>query len=274
MEFNLLKNIFDLLCQISPTIKRKLWVTWYNYLVKMDKDAELLFMNYGYADLNGDAPALSFNSSDEKYRYCIQLYHHVAQAIHVKGKDVLEVGCGRGGGAAYIARQFAPAAVTGVDFSRNAINFCKSYHKVDRLSFFHGDAEDLPFEDNSFDVVVNVESSHSYGSVERFFREVHRVLRPQGNFLLADFRDACEIPGLHNQIEHSGLQLVKEEVITPNIARALELNHDRKLQLIRRKVPGILYKPFLSFAATKNSKTYNSFKSGETEYLNFILQKS
>jgi ubiquinone/menaquinone biosynthesis C-methylase UbiE len=108
---------------------------------------------------------------------------------------------------------------------------------------------------------------------ERFFREVYRVLRPQGYFLLADFRDQPEIPLLHDQLRNANLTVLKEEFITPNIIRALELDHDRKIQLIRQNVPGILYTPFLSFAATKNSKTYKTFKSRETEYLNIILQK-
>jgi ubiquinone/menaquinone biosynthesis C-methylase UbiE len=44
----------------------------------------------------------------------------------------------------------------------------------------HGDAENLPFPQVSFDAVINVESAHCYGSIERFLAEVHRVLRPGG----------------------------------------------------------------------------------------------
>jgi ubiquinone/menaquinone biosynthesis C-methylase UbiE len=275
MELNPLKSAFDQLCRISPNIKRALWRTWYNYLVKMDKDAELLFMNYGHAEIEPNAPLLPLQAAEEKYRYCMQLYHHVAQAIDLTGKEVLEVGCGRGGGAAYLATRFRPAVMQGVDFSQNAIAFCKKYHAVvPNVTFVHGDAEALPFEAGSFDVVVNVESSHSYGTIARFFSEVYRVLRPQGYFLLADFRDAPDIPVLQQQLRATRFQLVRTEVITRNIVKALELDHDRKVQLIRQKVPGIFYKPFLTFAATKNSKTYATFNSGETEYLYFILQKA
>jgi SAM-dependent methyltransferase len=49
-----------------------------------------------------------------------------------------------------------------------------------------GDAEDLPFSDNEFDIVINVESSHNYPNLRRFFEEVARVLRPGGFFSHAD----------------------------------------------------------------------------------------
>jgi fatty-acid O-methyltransferase len=48
------------------------------------------------------------------------------------------------------------------------------------VELVHGDAENLPFPQVSFDAVINVESAHCYGSIERFLAEVHRVLRPGG----------------------------------------------------------------------------------------------
>ena len=51
-----------------------------------------------------------------------------------------------------------------------------------------GDAENLPFPDQSFDAVINIESSHCYPRFPRFLAEVARVLRPGGHFLYADLR--------------------------------------------------------------------------------------
>ena len=64
-----------------------------------------------------------------------------------------------------------------------------------------GDAENLPFEDNSFDAIINVESSHCYGNVEQFLREVHRVLRPGGDFLFVDLRGAQKLVELQTMVE-------------------------------------------------------------------------
>ncbi len=267
-------DAFRLLCRISPEIKRSLWRMWYQYLAANDGDADLLFMNYGFANLNANAKKLSLTDSDEKYRFCIQLYRHVASAVNLRGKDVLEVGCGRGGGSSYIMSHLEPKSMTGVDFSEKAIDFCHRYYSMEGLSFFHGDAETLPFEDNTFCVVVNVESSHCYGYMERFLREVYRVLRPNGHFLFADFRSREELFSLREQLNGSGLRLLREEVITPNVLKALELNHENKLAMIQRKAPRLLRKSLESFTGAKGSRIYEGLRSGEIEYLNYVLQRN
>ena len=62
------------------------------------------------------------------------------------------------------------------------------------LDFVHGDAENLPFPDESFDAVINVEASHIYPHFDRFLSEVKRVLRPGGHFLHVDFRNRDNFP--------------------------------------------------------------------------------
>ena len=98
--------------------------------------------------------------------------------------------CGRGGGCAYLARYRQPAAVLGIDISPRAIAFCRRIHLVPGLSFRPGDAEALPCPAEAFDVVLNVESSHCYGSMPTFLNEVFRVLVPGGYFLWADLGSA------------------------------------------------------------------------------------
>lgn len=273
MEFYL-TNIFRLMCRVSPEMKRSLWRMWYQYLATNDEDADLLFMNYGFVDLDSNAKKLFLEDSDEKYRFRIQLYRHVVSAVNLREKDVLEVGCGRGGGSSHIVKHLKPKSMIGIDFSEKAIDFCNRYYSIDGLSFSHGDAESLPFEENTFDVVVNVESSHCYGYMERFLREVYRVIRPNGYFLFADFRSKDKIFSLREQLKNSGFELLKEEIITPNVLRALELGHESKLGLIQQKAPKVLHKPLESFIGIKGSRIYESLRMKEVEYLNYVLQKN
>jgi ubiquinone/menaquinone biosynthesis C-methylase UbiE len=70
----------------------------------------------------------------------------------------------------------------------------------DEIEFIQGSAERLPFGDEDFDVVINIESSHTYGSVARFLSEVERVLRPGGYLLLADLRTSAGVTTLQQQI--------------------------------------------------------------------------
>ncbi len=91
-------------------------------------------MNYGFdrPDVRESASVRARNSSQ---RYGLQFYHYVASGANLLGKDVLEVGCGRGGGAEYIARVFRPRKLVAVDINVSAIRFDKShYSKHDILT--------------------------------------------------------------------------------------------------------------------------------------------
>lgn len=270
----MLTRIIDTVFRISPGLKRTLVRMWYEYLTVLDKEALMVFMNYGYVNLNPGAEKVVLRDVDEVDRYCIQLYHYVASAIELKGLDVLEVGCGRGGGASYIMRYLQPKSMTGVDISEKAIAFCNRHHSFEGISFFQGDAEYLPFDENTFDVIVNVESSLCYGSMERFLREVFRVLRPNGYFLFTDFRSKDKIDILRKQLINSSLEVLKEERITPNVLNALECDNTRRQRLIYQKVPRLMWKYFQHFAGIRGTKTYEAFRMGDTDYRSFILRKS
>ena len=60
------------------------------------------FMNYGYAPLSAD-----LEGTAEPERYCLQLYRHLFGNVDLRGKKVVEVSCGRGGGAAHVARHLS-----------------------------------------------------------------------------------------------------------------------------------------------------------------------
>ncbi len=244
----------------------------YSYASRLDKDAEAIFLNYGYAE---DGLKLDLRKEDNNNRYCIQLYNHIVTSLPVelKGLDVLEVGSGRGGGASYIARYFNPGSITGLDLCRKAVKFCTEHYAVNGVSFVCGDALNLPFQNNSLDVVIGVESSHGYPNINRFFSEVIRVLRPGGYFLLSDFRNKNAIGLLREQLCGSGLRILKEEVITPNVIKALDLDSGRREKLIKKLVPKLIHKPSMALAGVKGTAAYKSFVTGKRAYLNFVLQK-
>ena len=139
-------------------------------------------MNYGYAPLSAELAG-----STEPEKYCLQLYRQLIGSTPLAGKRVVEVSCGRGGGAAHVAASFQPASYLGIDISESNLALAaKRYPGVANLRFQQGNAESLPLEASSVDVVLNVEASHLYDSPAKFFAEVHRVLVPGGRFLHVD----------------------------------------------------------------------------------------
>ena len=249
-----------------------LWRRWYQFLASRYQVPEWRTMNYGYAP-NPATLRLPLEPADEGERFGIQLYHFVTQSLPLAGMQVLEVGCGRGGGASWLHRTLRPAATTAVDFSAQAIALCKQRYPLPDLTFIVGDAEKLPLPDASFDAVVNVESSHCYGSLPAFLSEVARVLRPGGHFLFADFRDSEKITLWREQLIGSGLQILNETNITPNVLAALDADNDRKLALMEKLLPKRLLGSFKDFAATKGSLVHEQFRSGGMQYFHFVLQK-
>ncbi len=123
--------------------KRLLWRGWYQFLAVRYRDPGWTFMNYGYHWPDGSVPPL--DPAQEPDRSCIQLYDLVARGAPLAGRDLLEVGCGRGGGAAYVARALSPRRVVAVDLSPAAIALCRRRFHQPNLSFEVGDAEQLPF---------------------------------------------------------------------------------------------------------------------------------
>ena len=254
-------------------LKKKAWKILYQYLATKNKNKDLLFWNFGFAGLNSNEKILPLEESDEKHRTCIQLYHHAASSVDLKGKDVLDVSCGCGGGSHFIMKYHKPNSLKGIDLSEKAVTFCRRYYSIDGLSFCSGDAELLPFPENAFDAVINIEASHCYGRMEHFLSNVYRVLRPDGYFLFADFRRKNQIPSLRKQLIDSGLALIKEELITPHVVKAMDMDHERKVRLIQQEAPRILHNTFKYWWGTRNSKRYELFKTRKEEYFCYVLQK-
>ncbi len=254
-------------------IQRGMAKFMYNTLSKHYSTPDWMFMNFGYADIQEDTEPLMLSDEDEKNRYCIQLYHHVAAQISLDGLNVLEVGCGRGGGSNYVKRALNPKTMTGVDLSNKAIDFCSSFYKEEGLSFMEANAESLPFEDASFDAVLNVESAHCYSNLPGFFDEVKRVLTPGGHFLFTDRLYKEGVPLLRRQLDDTGMKMLKDEDITPNILAALDIEHERKYELLNKNVPRWARKSAMNVAAVKGTSVYDDFMSGKILYLCFALRK-
>jgi len=199
-----MRRIITYYLSASMFLKKILWRAMHRFIIRKYDGSELVFLNYGYEYLDPKHESLKLQDNDEKERYCLQLYHSTVADVVLENKDVLEVGCGRGGGASYITRYLKPTSYIGLDMSKEVIKFNTKFHKIPYLSFVEGNAQKLPFEDQSFDAIVNVESSRSYNDMGAFISEVHRVLRPGGHLLFADIRTEEENEQLRERFKSVG----------------------------------------------------------------------
>jgi ubiquinone/menaquinone biosynthesis C-methylase UbiE len=252
-------------------IRKAIWRLWYPFLTRRLRGEEVLFLNYAYEEKLPVAIPLA--PGDEPNRACIQLYHHVATQVALSGKNVLEVSCGHGGGASYLTRTLQPKHYTALDLNPAGINFCQQRHQVAGLTFVPGDAENLPFEPDTFDAIINVEASHCYPDFPRFLAEVARVLRPGGHFLYADFRFAERLAEWEKGIAAAPLKILHQRNINAEVRRGMNRNSQRSQALIARHLPRFLHNLGADFAGVKGSRVYNALNNGELSYRSYCLEK-
>ena len=222
--------------------------------------------NYGFAPASGHQPE----------RFQIQLYIELLKLLNHRFSQgrvahALEISCGRGGGLEHLARHLPlTTKIIGLDSSRHAIEFCKKrYAAMTNLSFTRGHALNLPFDDSAFDLVVSVEASHVYGDDMGFLREVRRVLRPSGWFLIADYRARRKVPLLEELACAAGLAGELRD-ITPNVVSACELDAERRRRIIRAGLPWysrpLLTSSLEGYSALPGTLNFERFRSGDRMY--------
>jgi SAM-dependent methyltransferase len=105
------------------------------------------------------------------------------------GLSLLDVGSGIGGPARYFAAEHG-CKVTGIDLTEEFVNVSRSLTRRTRLEekveFVHGSALALPFEKPVFDLAYTIHVCMNIADKLKLFREVRRVLKPNGLFVIFD----------------------------------------------------------------------------------------
>lgn len=115
-----------------------------------------------------------------------KLYPHILQAIiREPANQLLDLGCGTGELMKQVLLEDRNKHITGIDLSQNMLDMAK--HKVkQKADFVLGDAEKLPFEDESFDLVYCNDSFHHYPHPLKVVDEINRVLKKDGIIIIGD----------------------------------------------------------------------------------------
>ena len=102
--------------------------------------------------------------------------------------DVLDIGCGGGATLRRLAARAPQGRITGMDYSEVAVACSTEFNRAavesGRMQVLHGSVESMPFAEGAFDVITTVESFYFWPQPQENLREVQRVLKPGGTFLL------------------------------------------------------------------------------------------
>ena len=128
--------------------------------------------------------------------------NYVTSKIHKDGKDLtklVEIAATTGNekaldvatGGGHTANALAPLVrhVVAFDLTQKMLDAAKRFiqrNGHNNVEFVKGDAEDMSFDDGDFDIVTCRIAPHHFPNIKKFISEVHRVLKPGGQFLLDD----------------------------------------------------------------------------------------
>lgn len=122
--------------------------------------------------------------SDKRYNLYYPFFKKIMGFNDFRGKKLLEIGIGVGTDILEYAK--GGAIVTGVDLTQSAVDTVTERFKLYRMEgvFKIGDAENLPFDDNTFDIVISWGVLHHTPNTEKCIEEVERVLKKSGESII------------------------------------------------------------------------------------------
>jgi ubiquinone/menaquinone biosynthesis C-methylase UbiE len=210
-----------------------------NYYIAMNESLRKIDGNYTMLHYPLDGKDISTFAQAQKNLtdYCL------LKLPELKDKVVLEIGCGNGVQSLYIYQKHTPKSITGVDLNNGNILIANELARnasAGNIKFVVDDAQNLStVEDHSVDIVINIESAFHYPDKPAFIREVHRVLKSGGNFVIADILTNSEKKKKYlrlwkrkmsynhwplikylESIRHTGLHLTASEDITRPVIEA------------------------------------------------------
>ena len=183
-----------------------------------------------------------FHKQAEKYdsgnkgKHARSLYESVINKLdELSFNNLLDVGCGTGNLLSLINTRY-DAQIAGVDLTPKMLNIAR-IKLGDDADLKVADSEDLPFEDNKFDMVICTDSFHHYPHPENVLKEIRRVLETDGMIIIADpytptpLRQMVNLyfklsrsgdvkiyseSDIRNLLENTGFESVKYEQTGPN----------------------------------------------------------
>jgi ubiquinone/menaquinone biosynthesis C-methylase UbiE len=141
---------------------------------------------------------------------------------------ILDVGCGTGKLLKSAEARFPGAKLVGVDAAIEMVRYAQTSNPIGAIQFQQAMAEELPFPNASFDLVLSTMTFHHWPDQTKGIAEVARVLTPGGRWLLADFvasgfmspvrrlltlHQIPERAALESMLSNAGLKVVAERRI-------------------------------------------------------------
>jgi ubiquinone/menaquinone biosynthesis C-methylase UbiE len=150
--------------------------------------------------------------ADRHQKIAVKFGQEYARKLSSRGfrqGRILDVGCGFGATALILADRFPDSDIVGIDLSEPLLRLAEQAAKPmdlgERVRFEKADAQDIPYDDDSFDAVINLQMVHIVDDPVSMLNEIERVLVPDGYLFIADIKRSWV--GLVDKVFRSALTL-------------------------------------------------------------------
>ncbi|MCX7879633.1 MAG: bifunctional demethylmenaquinone methyltransferase/2-methoxy-6-polyprenyl-1,4-benzoquinol methylase UbiE [Ignavibacteria bacterium] len=149
---------------------------------------------------------------------------------HIPQKDslkILDLATGTGKFSFEIKKKFKNSRIVGLDNCENMLSIARKQNQKfgNSIEFILGNALDIPFRDNTFDVVTSSFGIRNFELLDKTFQEIHRVLKPKGKFIILEFGKPS------NEIFRK-IYTIYQKLIIVNLAGLISRNRDAYKYLV------------------------------------------
>ncbi|MCH5210206.1 MAG: class I SAM-dependent methyltransferase [Oscillospiraceae bacterium] len=124
-----------------------------------------------------------------------EFYMFTASCLHMdKNANILDLGCGTGLELEFYFKLNPSAKVTGIDLAPGMLETLSKKFPDKDITLIQGSYFEVPFDENTYDAAVSVESLHHFKKDEKvsLYRKLHKALKPDSHFILTDYFASSE----------------------------------------------------------------------------------
>lgn len=216
---------------------------------------------------------------DQRIASALALYDHVVKCLEISSQDnVLEAGCGRGVGTAYIYQHYHPAQLTAIDLDSSQIQKANERKKQlpdqpPSLQFLVSAIEKTGFPSHFFDKIYSIEMLQHIRSWKAFAIEGRRILKESGRMVIATYFPTGE--GLATELAQL-LPLIQEGLENPTpiqevaqILREAGFNHVQIQSIGQYVFEG--YHSWARQVEAENTFTYNYLEAYKKKMIDYYI---
>jgi SAM-dependent methyltransferase len=170
----------------------------------------------------------------------------ISHLTNIAPNEIAELGCGGGRNAGELLERYPSARLTAIDYSgvsvAKATDFNRAYIDEGRCKVQRGDVSTLCLPEEHFDLATAFETIYFWHGLEKCFKEVAKILKPGGTFMIVNESDGTDEASLKYEKIIEGMKCYKPE----EIAAALEAAGFSKVRTDHHKT-----KPWITVIARK-----------------------